>query len=137
MTLVEPRTVALDDWIAEANGDPFLYAFHATGTPYYKVGFSCDPVRRLRQVQSLAPQPLELIGLIPGFGSDYEAAVHRRLAAYRHRGEWFRLRDVAEELTEVVGRFVSPWEAVRFMVGFSLLNSAGDTHYGHRDGWAA
>lgn len=131
MTLVDTET-----FVASANGAPFLYGMHACTTPYYKIGFSRDPERRLAQVQALAPQPLRLVGMIPQADAAAEAEMHRRLRAYRHRGEWFNMERAATDLTLEVGAVVTPWHTIRFYFGFALSTSDG-RWFQHREGWVA
>lgn len=124
----------IDIYRQESDGAPLLYGIHAIGTPYYKIGYSTDPVRRLAQVQMLAPQPLRIAGLIPFGSASQEAAVHRRLRYYRHRGEWFDMEAAATDLTKAVGDLVTPWQAVRFYYGYPLLTHEG-RRFKHPEGW--
>ena len=126
MSLVdERRFVLMDDLIASCDGAPMLYGIRAEGTDLYKIGFSRDPVRRLRQVQGLAPQPLELIGIIPFGDAAMEALVHRRLDFCRHRGEWFDLAVASEVASAALGFPVTPWVSVRFFAGLTVKGPDG------------
>ncbi len=53
-----------------------------------KIGFSVEPKRRLRQLQTASPTRLLLLAVVPGELTD-ELAIHRRLRRYRGEGEWF------------------------------------------------
>lgn len=62
-----------------------------------KIGYAVDPERRLRQLQTGSPHRLELRRTVCPATMAQEAELHRRFAAYRDHGEWFRLTgDVAE-----------------------------------------
>jgi hypothetical protein len=68
----------------------FVYFIRAAKTGAIKIGFSkIDPACRLKQIQVSTPEPLELLAHIAG-GPRKERALHRRFAALRIRGEWFR-----------------------------------------------
>lgn len=54
-----------------------------------KIGTSWNRPKRVKQLSSEAGQPLELIGEIEGDRS-VEQNIHRHLAEYRIKGEWFR-----------------------------------------------
>jgi len=70
----------------------------ATGSVYFigpagprrllKIGFSCDVNRRLREIQSVHPEPLFVFEEVRGTRST-ESAFHRQFAEYRAQGEWF------------------------------------------------
>jgi DNA repair protein RadA/Sms len=67
-----------------------------------KIGFSETPetaIRRLTGFQTANARQLILLGVAPGDRAE-EGRLHRRLAAYRVRGEWFR---AAPELLTVIG----------------------------------
>lgn len=55
----------------------------------------------MSQLQVGCPLELRLVGILPG-GRSEEKALHRKLLAYRVRGEWYRRRDpqTDEELQE-------------------------------------
>lgn len=55
-----------------------------------KIGCSICPRERLSRYLVWSPQPLRLIGAVPGSFQD-EAAVKRCFAAERQHHEWFRL----------------------------------------------
>lgn len=95
----------------------YLYAMRAVGTPLVKVGYSADPARRVREIQSLAPQPLEIIGTIRDCDHRTEAAVHRRLRHWRRRGEWFDLDAATAQFVKDLGWDIPPWCVVRLCAG--------------------
>lgn len=64
-----------------------------------KIGFSRDPQKRMRQLQTANAQRLTLLATIPGTKED-EKYLHARYRNYRGINEWFRmagpLRDYVE-----------------------------------------
>lgn len=53
-----------------------------------KIGWAVDPERRLRDMATGSPFPLEIIGVVRGEMSD-ERALHRHFDAFRYHREWF------------------------------------------------
>ncbi|MDX2521603.1 GIY-YIG nuclease family protein [Streptomyces stelliscabiei] len=70
-----------------------VYVIGATDSPVAKIGVSTDPVRRLRQIQSMSPLRLEILWTCPG-GYPLEGHLHTQLRAYRSHGEWFDFQDL-------------------------------------------
>ena len=72
---------------------PRAYGTHLyliRGAEWVKVGRSKHCDTRLREIQQSVPWcPLELLHVYPGLGA-LEPAVHRALAAYERKAEWFR-----------------------------------------------
>jgi hypothetical protein len=66
-----------------------VYFIQDQATKAIKIGVSGDPERRLRSLQTSSPNLLTILGTIPG-DRDLEVDIHRRLAAHRLQGEWFR-----------------------------------------------
>lgn len=58
---------------------------------FVKIGYSTDVSRRLREMQTANPEPIELVGSIPGTLT-LEKTIHRKLRAYRCGGgsEWYK-----------------------------------------------
>jgi hypothetical protein len=54
-----------------------------------KIGFSAKGVSRINDLQIAHHEPLKLVALIRGSRAK-EAALHKKFAQYRIRGEWFR-----------------------------------------------
>ena len=63
-----------------------------------KIGKAIDVENRMSQLQNGNAEHLVLLGMIPG-GDEKEREMHKRFAAYRMKGEWFRC---AGELAEFV-----------------------------------
>lgn len=55
-----------------------------------KIGYTVDPVYRMRNLVAMSPVPLNKIAEIPGTPDD-EKALHKQFAEYRAHGEWFRI----------------------------------------------
>jgi Meiotically up-regulated gene 113 len=68
----------------------FVYVIKAISQNAVKIGFSKDPTKRLADLSTASPSPLELVAAIPGTMSD-EKALHDRFADYRKNGEWLEL----------------------------------------------
>lgn len=65
-----------------------VYAMEGGGL--VKIGFTQDIIYRLRCIRAMSPVPITLIIDVAGTRQD-EKALHRRFAAYRSHGEWFRI----------------------------------------------
>jgi hypothetical protein len=71
-----------------------------------KIGYSADPERRFRQLQTGSPDLLTLFDKMPG-DTALEAGFHRYFANRRLVGEWFDNRDSV--VTAVFGKMA--WES--------------------------
>jgi DNA-binding transcriptional regulator YdaS (Cro superfamily) len=56
---------------------------------FVKIGYSANPKRRLRYLQTATPFDFELLGVHPG-AKWQEKQLHKIFASSRHRHEWFR-----------------------------------------------
>ena len=80
----------------------FVYLIRQTITPYYKIGKSKDPYKRLQTLQTGTPLELQIVSRVWSFDAvRLESTLHEYFDAYRVRGEWFDLP------SELVGRFVA------------------------------
>jgi len=73
-------------------GGEHLYVIQMAVTGAFKVGRTCDPTRRLVELQTGAPHTLRIILVAENQGFR-EKMVHKTLRRYRTRsysGEWFR-----------------------------------------------
>lgn len=68
----------------------FVYLIHAVGTNRVKIGFSANPEKRLKELQTGSPFELKLLAKWPGT-LDTELSGHRTFADYHCIGEWFEL----------------------------------------------
>lgn len=59
------------------------------GGDFIKIGFSTNPMARLRGLRTACPFDLKLLADIPG-SKDDELQIHRMFADLHVRGEWFR-----------------------------------------------
>ena len=53
-----------------------------------KIGYSVEPTKRLKQLQTGSSTRLHLLTVVPGDRSD-ETVIHTRLRRFRGEGEWF------------------------------------------------
>jgi hypothetical protein len=78
------------------HGDYKVYFFPERGVdePAIKIGFSKDPVKRLKQIQTGHSSKIGCEGWVNTHnGPLVEKAFHERFAKDRIRGEWFRFSD--------------------------------------------
>ena len=69
---------------------------------HIKIGVAAHVGKRVGTLQGGSAQPMELIAAVKGSTHD-ERALHKRLSAFRARGEWFR---DCEEVRSVMAGFV-------------------------------
>jgi len=69
-------------------GDNFVYFIQDTVTNNVKIGFSRNPLTRLKTLQRSTANPLKLAGVIHGT-SKAETGLHAVYAAFKVQGEWF------------------------------------------------
>lgn len=74
----------------KAFGSSVVYFVLAEGTNRVKIGVSDEFDRRIQSLQSQSAIPLKVLGTIPGDRS-VEQRLHKKFAALRLHGEWFRL----------------------------------------------
>ncbi|MFF4732862.1 GIY-YIG nuclease family protein [Streptomyces mirabilis] len=79
-----------------------VYLIGSPDSPLVKIGWSDNPERRLRDLQSGSPVALQLLAVYEG-GHYVEAELHRRFADKRVHGEWF---DLGPDPVAVVSPFV-------------------------------
>lgn len=87
----------------EIHESEFLYVIGISGNPFYKVGRSLDPVKRMANLQCSIPIDLTLEAafcVASSAASRLEGAAHKALVAHNTRGEWFRT-DKAEIIKTV------------------------------------
>lgn len=88
----------------EQYGDqPCVYVLHAGDR--YKIGMTSNLRKRIGQLQTGTPHPIEIVTIIPAARpAELEAELHARYAAKRVHGEWFALDgdDVAALLRQGV-----------------------------------
>lgn len=82
----------LQDWLVKParkvrSKRGFIYFIRAAEN--VKIGFSRDTKRRMAELQTFFPFPLEMLGSIPG-STLTERQMHHRFRSLRVNGEWFR-----------------------------------------------
>lgn len=67
-----------------------------------KIGFSKDPRKRIRELQTGSSRKLAIMGWIESRDRSLESALHRKYEQHRLSGEWFSIEpaDILEELKE-------------------------------------
>jgi hypothetical protein len=84
---------------------PSIYFIRASNSKRVKIGFTeGDPQSRLSILQTGSPEPLVLIGSVPGTRQD-ECRLHERLRALNIGGEWF---EENKELMDYIGSRCQP-----------------------------
>lgn len=66
-----------------------VYFIREKGTGCIKIGKTTDVRGRIKGLQTGSPQGLQLLAVVPGY-TEVEDRMHRRFAAHRVSGEWFR-----------------------------------------------
>ncbi len=65
-----------------------IYMARVDGSPFVKIGFASDPVKRINILQTAHVATVRMIRLLDGTEAD-ERRLHRRFASFLQRGEWF------------------------------------------------
>jgi len=91
MSVAKPDAVIENDVLTILPVDPKGYVYFIQGLcgGAIKIGFSVDPVKRLRALQTGYPDTLTILFMVPGNEST-ERQVHKEFEASRLKGEWFR-----------------------------------------------
>jgi hypothetical protein len=82
---------------APTDGKLWVYFIQAMDTGAIKIGFSIDPLRRIKELQTGHPAILKLICCIEGTRAD-ERAFHQRFQKDRYQGEWFHPEPILRHL---------------------------------------
>lgn len=64
--------------------------FIKAGKKHVKIGFSKDPIERLKSLQTGNPHKLEIVTTIPG-SYETEKALHNYFSRNKREGEWFHI----------------------------------------------
>ena len=79
----------------------FVYFFQGECGGAIKIGYSRDPEKRLRTIQTGYPDTIKILLIIPGTEKT-EKILHKQFGKSRLKGEWFRPDDyVIEEIKEL------------------------------------
>lgn len=87
---------------ADAVGDKKGKCYFIGGeVGYIKIGYSIDPIARLRSIQASSPIKLSILALASG-GPFRESAYHQQFYEFRQHGEWFeRCPEILAEITRL------------------------------------
>ena len=78
-----------------------VYFIEAPAVSMIKIGHSISPLKRLAEIATISPVPLQLLASIEGRAS-IEIGLHRAFADVRSHGEWFRDHPDLRELIALV-----------------------------------
>lgn len=81
-----------------------VYALRVPG--FLKIGIAADVAKRIRELQTGQPHPLQCVGYCAG-GREKEAAIHKALANHRACGEWFADTQAVHDTCALVGLPIS------------------------------
>jgi len=81
------------------DAEGYIYFLLAEDTGLVKIGFTVDPGRRIRALQTSSPVKLTLLGKVPG-DRWREERFHLVFRDLREHGEWFRLEGKLKEFIE-------------------------------------
>ena len=91
----------------------------------YKIGYSRDVARRIKELQTGNDEVLELIGVASG-SPKLERQVHKALGAHKVLGEWFADNNV-------VGEFISESLAFGITGALATVHDRNLAHEWHAD----
>ena len=77
----------------------FVYCIRNDDSEAVKIGFSQNPMRRIKQLQTASPSRLRLIGVVE-IAQAFETSLHEQYASRRLSGEWFD--DADSEISTVM-----------------------------------
>ena len=70
----------------------YVYMMHMPMFGYYKIGFSNDPIKRFKAIETNIPFKLHLVFTMRDeSASSIESSMHCKYSDYRIKGEWFEL----------------------------------------------
>lgn len=86
----------------------YVYMVGAVNGSYVKIGYPADPAKRLANLQTANPFPLELLATVPGT-VELEGVLHLWFADLRLSGEWFRfpIRDAVDQFRAAIARIAT------------------------------
>lgn len=73
-------------------GKKYVYFIVAKGLNRVKIGYSCDPTRRLRELNTASPVELIIHRRMVG-NEQIEKELHSRFSKYRIKNEWFQFHN--------------------------------------------
>jgi hypothetical protein len=76
-----------------------IYLIKSLNEGVYKIGVSKSPTKRLQEIQTGNPAPVEILHLYETkYAYKIETALHNRYSHYNTHGEWFEL-SIKEEIS--------------------------------------
>lgn len=88
VAVIAPRAAATQVRRAAKTGGAIYFIQGAT-TQNIKIGFSANPLNRLKELATGSAERLLMLGAIPGTRSD-ERALHAQFSDINVKGEWFK-----------------------------------------------
>lgn len=91
----------------DGTDEGYVYLMEAVGSPRFKIGLSCQPKRRQKQLnRGQSPYPIERVhtSKVSNMGRS-EEFLKRAFAPWREHGEWFELTPDHIELIKLVRFF--------------------------------
>ena len=79
----------IDTNVESSNGVSYVYLMHSVKDNLYKIGFSANPIKRLKTLQTGNGNEIKLIGLLRG-GVIQEKAIHEYFKDLKIKNEWFK-----------------------------------------------
>lgn len=82
----------------------FVYAIRDDAAQAVKIGFTGNPMRRLKQLQTASATPLRMLCIFENVQA-LEASLHQSFASRRMCGEWFD--DADKSISKIFGLIAS------------------------------
>lgn len=98
-----PMSDAAARLVATAERAGWIYFIQAGYSGSIKIGWSTNPRKRFKALQTGQSATLRLLGLLPG-DKEAEALFHERFADAAIRGEWFNRNKILEPITLLLMR---------------------------------
>ena len=73
-----------------------IYLIACKETNTCKIGYSLNPEKRLNQLQTANPFPIELVGVLKGTVKE-EKDLHFKFQHYKKQGEWEQVQQLYQE----------------------------------------
>jgi Meiotically up-regulated gene 113 len=77
-------------FMPQTDSSGYVYCIYNRDMGVCKIGYSIDPMKRLKEIQTGFPYPLKLVWMQEG-DTNYERELHNRFEHYRTYGEWFKI----------------------------------------------
>lgn len=106
----------------------FVYVIGSHKYKFFKVGFSQDPFKRLKSIQTGCPFQVWVV-LIINATMDYEKQLHRKFRRENTVGEWFRYRPNGKFANWLDAKL----RALNIQMGYSVQNKTKDYEIKEQD----